>query len=881
MATTPATFASDTAARKQAANPLTTAADKVTAANNVAAEQLASTVGEKITFQEKTKLDSAFKTGTADLGLLGINTDLLKKPASESAQSDVGGKQAAVTRKVIAGYGGRENPLDGYANYTYGVSLHILPPSIYNKLVTVPGYQYIPVTDGGQGTVLIASAGRKGENFKRDANFIEDFYFDNLKFMTIIGFNARTRGTNVIEVHFTIIEPYGITLMNRLLAVADTLKAKNWDQLPFMLQVDFYGNSDKGQPLGPITEQTKFIPIKLINCKIKASLRGSEYQFDAVPYAHTAYSESNCTTPAFFEVQAKNIQEFFSSTRDAGQAAIIVDSRNAANAAVKEANTNNNIVNSMGELGSNTAEAGKRTADTLKGATDAVQSNNNTAFKTYSYTAAINSYEKQLVKNNHQQFADEFNFVIDDDIANSLIVDPKRNPASSTNMKNRTGADAIRSKFNVVPTGIVEPDSSTFSINAGTSIVEVINQVIKNSDFFKKQIKDPPPTGVTENDPIFSFKIVPRLELGTFDEKRRVYQKTITYYITKIPYFNQKYPNATKSLPTTCVKEYYYMYTGLNQSILDFSIDFDSMFFTVLTADAAKGESIKVQAAGTVENNADTTSTDTDKKASIAINKYKNVSAQADSANTTNATQDKKTIDANDLHKSMMSSSRGDMINVKLKISGDPEFIKQDDLFFNPSNMVAQGQDLAIDKHSSLTMDTQEIFALLEFRTPSDLNQDTGLMDFETYSTSVFSGIYRIITIENSFDKGQFTQSLDLVRLLDQPKYDSNTPPTESTQRAADPKTTADAAAATVKLGEAQQMQNATDATTATTTTTTTPTTNKEVGKVEAVENKKANVIDVAPDLNRQALQKIDETAPTTSITSTAGDGNVVDMGLG
>jgi hypothetical protein len=53
------------------------------------------------------------------------------------------------------------------------------------------------------------------------------------------------------------------------------------------------------------------------------------------------------------------------------------------------------------------------------------------------------------------------------------------------------------------------------------------------------------------------------------------------------------------------------------------------------------------------------------------------------------------------------------------------------------------------------------------------------------------------------------------------------------------------------------------------------------VGKVEAVENKKANVIDVAPDLNRQALQKIDETAPTTSITSTAGDGNVVDMGLG
>ena len=879
--TTPTTFAADTAARKQAANPLSiNTEDKVTAANNVAAEQLASTAGEKITFQEKVKLDSMFKTGTADLGLLGYNTDLLKKPASESAQSDEG-KEAADVRKVTAGYGGRPNPLDDYANFTYGVSLHILPPGIYNKLVTVPGYQYIPVTDGGQGTVLIASAGRQGENFKRDANFVEDFYFDNLKFTTIIGLNARTRGTNVVEVHFTILEPYGITLMNRLLAVADTLKAKNWDQLPFMLQIDFYGNSDEGQPLGPITEQTKFIPIKLINCKIKASLRGSEYQFDAVPYAHTAYSESNCTTPAFFEVQAKNIQEFFSSTRDAGQAAIIVDSRNAANDAVKEATKNDNEIKSAGEFGFLLKDAGNRTADTLNKATDAQKSNNNTAFKTYSYTAAMNSYEKQLVKNNHQQFADEFNFVIDKDISDSVIVDPKRNPASSTNMKNRTGADAIRSKFNVVPTGIVEPDSSTFSINAGTSIVEVINQVIKNSDFFKKQIKDPPSTEVTENDPIFSFKIVPRLELGEFDEKRRVYKKTITYYITKIPYYNQKYPNATKSLPSKCVKEYYYMYTGLNQSILDFSIDFDSMFFTVLTADAAKNQSITVQEAGTVESKSETTSSDNAKKGSIAVNKYKNVSAQADSANTTNATRDKTTIAANDLHKSMMSSSRGDMINVKLKISGDPEFIKQDDLFFNPSNMVASGQDLAIDKHSSLTMDTQEIFALLEFRTPSDINQDTGLMvgleEGDTYSTSVFSGIYRIITIENSFDKGQFTQSLDLIRLLDQIKYDSNTPKTASQERAADPKTAADAATATAKLGEAQHMQNATDANPAATI----PTTNKEVGKVEEVENKKANVTDVAPDLNRQSLQKINETAPTTSINSTAGDGNVVDMGLG
>ena len=877
MATTPATFAADTAARKQAANPLTTTADKVTAANNVAAEQLASTVGEKITFQEKVKLDSMFKTGTADLGLLGYNTDILNKPASEATQQEKAGKPAAAAREVVSGSGGRPNPLDDYANYTYGISLHILPPSIYNKLVTVPGYQYIPTTEDGQGTVLIASAGRKGENFKRDANFVEDFYFENLKFTTIIGLNARTRGTNVIEVHFTIMEPYGITLMNRLLAVADTLKAKNWDQLPFMLQIDFYGNSDKGQPLGPISEQIKFIPIKLINCKIKASLRGSEYQFDAVPYAHLAYSESNCTTPAFFEVQAKDIKEFFSFTRGAGQASTIVASNAAASDAVHQAKLN------AYDIDPNASGDGKRTAatvqsDSMKSAIDIAKANKEIGYRTYSYTAAMNSYEDQLKENKHQQWADKFKFEIDDDIANSKIVDPKRNPANSTIMKNRKDVETLRSKFNVVPTGIVETESSTFSINAGTSIVEVINQVIKNSDFFKRQIKDPPPTEVKEDNPIFSFKIVPRIELGDFDEKRRVYQKTITYYITKIPYFNTKYPKADNSLPSKCVKAYYYMYTGKNQAILDFSIDFDSMFFTIMTADAAKNQSIAVQEAGSVESKADTTSTDNAKKASIAVNKYKNVSAQTDSANTTNSTRDKTTIAANDLYKSMLSSSRGDMINVKLKISGDPEFIKQDDLFFNPSNMVAQGQDLDIDKHSSLTMDTQQIFALLEFRTPYDINQDAGLMDLDNrYSTSVFSGIYQILQIENSFERGQFTQTLDLIRLFDQPKYDSNIPATAAQQRVADPKTVAAAAAAWANSGEAQQMQNGTDAKTAPAA----PSTNKEVGKVEEVENNKANVTDVAPDLNRQSLQKIDETAPTTSITSTAGDGNVVDMGLG
>jgi hypothetical protein len=138
------------------------------------------------------------------------------------------------------------------------------------------------------------------------------------------------------------------------------------------------------------------------------------------------------------------------------------------------------------------------------------------------------------------------------------------------------------------------------------------------------------------------------------------------------------------------------------------------------------------------------------------------------------ASVDSKSVLVNDFSKSMMSSSRGDMINVKLKIIGDPEFIKQDDLFLNPANNPGSSSDNAVDpKTNSIIYDAAEVHVLLTFRTPIDFNPEDGLMDFAPSKYSVFSGVYKVITVENEFTRGQFTQSLDLVRLFDQPEWDS------------------------------------------------------------------------------------------------------------
>jgi hypothetical protein len=83
-------------------------------------------------------------------------------------------------------------------------------------------------------------------------------------------------------------------------------------------------------------------------------------------------------------------------------------------------------------------------------------------------------------------------------------------------------------------------------------------------------------------------------------------------------------------------------------------------------------------------------------------------------------------------------------------------------------------------------MDNGEVYVNLTFRTPVDIDETTGLMQFKDKNilgptqTSLFSGLYRVMTITNEFRNGMFTQLLNLIRLPRQDKLDyaNNKPPT-------------------------------------------------------------------------------------------------------
>jgi hypothetical protein len=357
----------------------------------------------------------------------------------------------------------------------------------------------------------------------------------------------------------------------------------------------------------------------------------------------------------------------------------------------------------------------------------------------------------------------------------------------------------IRSSAGIKSNGF-DRSKEAFGINAGTSIVDVINQVMRNSEYIRKQITDnkidvkSASDSDIENYAIRSdktikwYKIVPIVEISKFDLARDTYSKHIRYDVVVHEFHNTKYQNAIISVPSSALKEYHYMFTGKNDSILSFDLNFDTMFYSLITADSNKLLETVVDT-----NKEDTTPTKAQlQKADVGVQDHmiKNVSSQMDMAASQGGVLDAKGQAVNDFYKITMSNSQ-DMISVKLKIIGDSELIKQDDIFFNSMNS-PKVAGAVIDKNGSLIFDRAEMHSLLTFNSPVDFDPVTGL-SLKQNITSVFSGMYRILTVENEFRSGQFTQTLDLVRMFRQEKYDTASASNSSNDQRKDaPKSIAD-----------------------------------------------------------------------------------------
>ena len=651
------------------------------------------------------------------------------------------------------------NPLHNYATYTYGITLYILTKDAYNKLVDNPTNEDW-LTTGAYS--LISSGG--GAKPNRHPAFRDDFYFDSLSMKTVIGMNKNTRGTNAIDLSFSIIEPYGLTFLDRLLDVANDPRigaGQNYVAQPYLLEIKFFGSDALGEMSTPIPEITKHIPIRLLGVKIKVGAKGSEYQVSAVPWSHSAFSQNNVSTPANFEIKATTVGDFFDT----------IGSEDIASKIAEKKSQREEM--ELAKLDLADADSSARTQ--INNKIQKLQASVNAPYLAESYAGAWNAWQQKVADDKHVNFANKLKFnITSDTIASSPIVDPTKMPYNRSNFSIADAKTAQQSQNTAVskatPTTGFDTNKMLFNITSGTSVIDVINLVMRNSDFIKRQVLDPLSDKVDfkEGVDVQLYKIIPTIKLLEFDPYRNDYAKETTFHILPYSYKNTKEPNLPKSKITGAVKEYNYIYSGKNIDIIELAIDFDSAYYTakIVNRDNIETTSAAIGAADELS-----VGTDRSKKPAGAGTITPNIhdpQSVDQSVAATGADTAKSSLVATTM-KSLYSSSRGDMLNIRMKIIGDPHFIKQDDLFINPGDPSYDIKQQMVNS-GSLNLDGGDVYVRLNFKTPVDMDDATGLPRYNTrYANGGFTGFYKVIQVENEFRGGQFVQTLNLVRSFDDP----------------------------------------------------------------------------------------------------------------
>jgi hypothetical protein len=648
----------------------------------------------------------------------------LNAQASAVSSTPVQLPQVVITAKKLKKSAILPNPLNSYASYTYGWTLWYLDPSDLNAL---QGY-----TEVGQSTGFVPTAGTSFVVAEDGGRYISqrvpvssglNYQIQTVNFSTHVAPSKAGLGTNLIGGSMTIREPYGCTLIDTLALTAFGLRnagspSANYLDLPYLLQLDFFGYDDNGDPI-PESQTAifrKYFPIHLTGIKIEATTAGAEYKIDYVPIGHIALHEEYVNIPKNMPVGGATVNEFFKNL-----------------------------------------------------------------------TTQLQIYWADSVSSGVALYADGISFEFDPMIGQSTIVYPKDNSFADADTQGVT-VDVAKRQFN---------------ISEGTKITDLINRVLSLSSFMTEQVNAQGGANSSHTSPFNIYKVMIGCQYGAigntnaiqfevFDPAKNQFPKVITYKIHQFVSFMGNHPaidQAPDSTPFT-VKAYNYWYTGKNTEIINLKINFDTTAYTqVLSwtdifpgyqplADEATDQAVKSainigpSMLGILYPSLTNIPSVTPTRY-IGIVNDMNITTWGGLLNAPEAQTNA------DILKSLHSRPNGDMCTVDLQILGDPHLIKQDDWFVIPSPKdgsynIISNSDFAT-KYGWLPMDTGDVIVSLTVNTPIDQDADItgqGLMYWEggtaTPSKSLFSGQYKITTINNKFENGKFEQTLKLVRYPNQ-----------------------------------------------------------------------------------------------------------------
>jgi len=676
----------------------------------------------------------------------------VSSPFKDDVQKPIDNARAAATTKAnlygtagpIAGtLNPGVNPLHNFATFNYNISLHALSGDEFNDIAN---NNFVP-----NNPLMHSSGGYR----PRNPFFNEDFYIDNFEMISVIGASEDNGTGSKNEVYYTwkIIEPMGMTLMNRIVALGDSLYGgMPWPEIPYCVVIEFMGFLDDGSQR-TLHEHRKVLPCKIMNLDIVPSFKGTEYNVKAVPYNAMAFSKEFGTLKQGIEIEAKTLEDAFRAQKEAG------------------VNVDNRPINAQEVLG------GEK----------------ETAYQSRTIVTAYNNYEKELVKNEVQGVADKITVIFADEILKDQDVIPKetqqadRAPTPDKGRKKVAG----KQKTGANPGG-PKPTVGVFSFAAGDYIEMIINVMMQQSKFWRKQMavftkdnqKTTPPAGETK-----AWLIMPKIKLLKYDKIRGRPGYDVTFFVKVNVKYNREDPNLPKAWPKNVARIYEYSYSGRNQDVITWDVKFNTAYTQTQlvypekdtavsgpTPSADQSDKLQAQKAAVIGG---VSVAEAGAGAGEGPNNEVNprrIVPRSNTAAATGANANKDAvakIAANSFD--AMYNKLAELNAVNITIVGDPTFIMQEDnVGFSPADVNKPSKEYNGDGGGSgeaarVTYTDGDVHIRLLWKTVTDLNEETGgYGNGNSMVAPVLNGVYKLTVVKSKFENGVFTQQITAVRLVEQ-----------------------------------------------------------------------------------------------------------------
>ena len=666
------------------------------------------------------------------------------------------------------------NPLRNHNSFNYTITLGVLSAAEYNNPESYRS------AGGFKNYIIKSSGGNLGKRYrvfdeKAGGSDHAEYYIEDLDLDAVVAPNPNTRVTLGTALNFKVIEPYSMgNFIQAVIGAAADAGYRSYSTAPFCLRFDFNGWNLDGSTDANFIPRPIFLPIKFVNMEFSVSGQGSEYQVKAVPMSESGLSD--------------DINKIKTSVRANGTLVhqVLETNDTSITGAI---NSHLQGLEDSGAL----APFDRYIICFPKTRTALVD-----ALKTRSITesAFTTSTEEQQAQRtgagaNNPQLRASFNPTVVTIPQATRTYAILKTFAENTNLMNEIGLSPINEDTNapgnsseasanavVNPaTGLVDTTTTAaqpatvardYQFNQGQQITSIIERTVMQSRYAAERATEASSNGLNK-----WFKIDTQVFIddGQLTESQ-MGQKPRVYVYSVVPYEVDEAatmaPNArpgnTRGLRQSAAKEYNYIYTGKNEDVLSFDLKFNNAF--LMTANSNFGSTT-----GTLNdpNAGSTASTQTNGDSAAAPPPTSDLrtadeAAPAISLNDRNA--ESAGTYSNDVRRQIAEMFHDritnlpiDMVTAEMEIIGDPFFIPQE-----TGNYVAPPAGRpGVTQDGTMTYQQGPVFCVVNFRTPFDYQVQGATMEMPQIVPG-FSGLFQVWAVKNTFSRGQFRQTLKLIR---------------------------------------------------------------------------------------------------------------------